>query len=317
MRASASSCASRPASSCPSASNVPAGDLTRNRSSPRVHTATEPMLRNVRVRSSARPRAHGPLGQSYACWSPRSATGLARILARAPGPAASAPPFEMLTAAVLPTTFSILRPPRPLTVRPPPCSRQGSPIGATMRPLWAAHRSRTSAPVSGSDRPRVRLCPGRRCHRRSREQHRGPGSDRQREHVREDERAQSHAGEGRGCPRSVTPRPGLHAPEAADQQNDAPERSRTGARRDRVADDQGAARDRRCGRGAHARQRSAVSSALLDLQDLHPRDRPRDHELLDLGGALEDVVDLGSPSWPMLVSVGECRICRDSGHLAS
>src|ERR1700694_1233454 len=29
------------------------------------------------------------------------------------------------------------------------------------------------------------------------------------------------------------------------------------------------------------------------LLDVHPADRPRDHQLLDLGGALEDVVDLG------------------------
>src|SRR5438270_3060849 len=30
-----------------------------------------------------------------------------------------------------------------------------------------------------------------------------------------------------------------------------------------------------------------------ELLDVHPRDRPRDDQLLDLGGALEDVVDLG------------------------
>ena len=139
--------------------------------------------------------------------------------------------------------------------RPPASGMAHMTRSSIERPAW----SRTSAPASGSDRPRVRLGPGRRCHRRSREQYRGPGSDRQREQVREDERAQSHACEGRRCPRSVTPRPGLDAPEATDQQNDAPERPRTGARRDCVADDQGAARDRRCGHGTHARQRSAVS----------------------------------------------------------
>src|SRR5947208_6406579 len=49
--------------------------------------------------------------------------------------------------------------------------------------------------------------------------------------------------------------------------------------------------------GAIARH-PAVSSAQAGwgpraLFDVHPRDRARDHQLLDLGGALEDVVDLG------------------------
>ena len=33
------------------------------------------------------------------------------------------------------------------------------------------------------------------------------------------------------------------------------------------------------------------------LLDVHPRDRTRDHQLLDLGGALEDVVDPSKTAW--------------------
>ncbi len=60
--------------------------------------------------------------------------------------------------------------------------------------------------------------------------------------------------------------------------------------------------DRSVARGATGRRRAAAAAAAhgraggragLRLLDVHPRDRARDHELLDLGGALEDVVDLG------------------------
>src|SRR6266581_5325392 len=37
----------------------------------------------------------------------------------------------------------------------------------------------------------------------------------------------------------------------------------------------------------------AAKTPASSLLDVHPRDRARDHELLDLGGALKDVVDLG------------------------
>jgi len=107
----------------------------------------------------------------------------------------------------------------------------------------------------------VGSCPGRRCHRRSHEQDRGPRADRKREQVREDERGQANAGECRRCSCSMTSSPGVDAPEAADQQHDAPQGARAGADGDRIAGDQRAGGDRRCGRGAHWEQRSARSAA--------------------------------------------------------
>src|SRR5450759_1467220 len=45
-------------------------------------------------------------------------------------------------------------------------------------------------------------------------------------------------------------------------------------------------------RGARSAERTEAGGT-TELLDVHPRDRARDHELLDLGGALEDVIDLG------------------------
>ena len=100
--------------------------------------------------------------------------------------------------------------------------------------------------------------PNGHCRRRSDEQHRRPGSDRHREHVREDKRSKGYSRQRRRRPGSVSPRPGLDAPETAGEQDEASQQSRTGGRNDPVADDQRAGRGRRCWYQAHSMQRSAV-----------------------------------------------------------
>ena len=148
--------------------------------------------------------------------------------------------------------------------------RSARDLGAVSR---AVRANRPSSDSAGSKHPRVGSCPGRRCHRRRHEQDRGPRADREREQVREDERGQANAGECRRCSCSMTSRPGLDAPEAADQQHDAPQGAGAGASRDRIAGDQRTGGDRRCGHGAHWAQRSARSVATLR------RGRPRDERL--------------------------------------
>jgi hypothetical protein len=118
-------------------------------------------------------------------------------------------------------------------------------------------------PLARSDRMRVGVGPDRHGHRHGDEEHRRPGSDRQREKVREDKRSQAQARERHGCLCSMTPIPGLETPEAADEQDDASEGPRARAGGDRVADDQRAARDGGCGREAHAGQGSAAGASAM------------------------------------------------------
>jgi hypothetical protein len=56
----------------------------------------------------------------------------------------------------------------------------------------------------------------------------------------------------------MTVHPGPDTPEATDQQDDTSQGSGASARRDRITNDQRAGSDRRCGREAHAAQRTAL-----------------------------------------------------------